>query len=384
MSETPALTVPTAFNDISQLAEGMSDRVDEERLMLYGPGPVDDNSWVRFSVLLMDQSIALEGIGRAVASIDGGEERPEVARFDIVLDNLQFEGTSEVVYERMLVYRSQAFADGPGTGEVSTEDLEAAEAALIDDVANVDSDFPEDSTMVASADEYAEHVQATVGEPALPDFAAELDAPTTVGAGRSDDEDAPSYGEYESATTESEGFADVQTDDIASEDWGTGEVDVSDIDEVVEGDLPPSAPPPAPPQAPKGFTLEAANGALTRPSRGATWTPNLALAPDPRAPSGLFPYAGGLPIPQTPPRPELDPSYRIKPAPRPVEGAGEQTDLSAHDGYEEATPMSEPPADLEPIDSSGLDYEDDYASEQDDAASFDDLATEVVADDSEP
>jgi hypothetical protein len=80
----------------------------------------------------------------------------------------------------------------------------------------------------------------------------------------------------------------------------------------------------------------------------------------------------------------LDPSYRIKPAPRPVEGAGEQTDLSAHDGYEEATPMSEPPADLEPIDSSGLDYEDDYASEQDDAASFDDLATEVVADDSEP
>ena len=46
------LTVPTNFGDVAELAAGLVDRVDEERLMLYGPGPFEDGTWVRFSVLL--------------------------------------------------------------------------------------------------------------------------------------------------------------------------------------------------------------------------------------------------------------------------------------------------------------------------------------------
>ncbi len=450
MSETPQLTVPTAFNDISQLAEGMSDRVDEERLMLYGPDPVDDNSWIRFSVLLMDQSVALAGVGRAVASIDGGEERPEVARFDIVLDNLQFEGTSEVVYERMLVYRSQAFSEGPGTGEVSREEVDAAEAALADD------DFEgDDATMVASAEEYAEHVQATAdeepaaaeayaepapeeayaepapeeyAEPAaeeayaevapeegLPDFAEDMgEVATVVGETPSEQVVADAYDEggyeepaasefdavqddvvddYQPAATNAESFADVQTEDIEGPaDWGTSEIDVSQVDEVVEGDVPPSAAPPAPPAAPAGFSIETTDRALTRASRGATWEPNLALAPEPRAPSGLFPYASGLPVPEHAPRPDLDPSYHIQPAPRPVEASGDSTDLesaavqddSGYDegGYEEAQAVEDVEdvsAEAAPVDVGELSYDDAYA-EPDDAAAFDDASTEIVED----
>jgi len=433
----------------------MSDRVDEERLMLYGPGPVDDNSWIRFSVLLMDQSVALAGVGRAVASIDGGDERPEVARFDIVLDNLQFEGSSEVVYERMLVYRSEAFAEAPATGEVSTEEVDAAEAALVEDEVGLDEvgleeveaaeelpsfadgELAEDPTMVASADEYAEHVQATAEDELAVEDGAEAvemvadehepyaeapptdvvmdDAVSAVAEEAVAEEEvaADEIEEYAPASTEAEGFADAHTDDLEgpADDWGTGEVDVSDIDEVDVADVadvevPPSAAPPAPPSQPPGFVLEPADGALTRPSRGATWTPNLALAPDPRHPSGLFPYAGGLPIPELAPRPDLDPSYHIRPAPRPVESGGDSTDLEgvgATSAYEdvgtevydegqpaeaieeaevEATPVEEAanddvPADIEPVETGGLDYEEDYEQAAD-AASFDDLATEVV------
>src|SRR5687768_8809072 len=102
---TETLTVPTTFGDVAELAAGMVDRVDEERLMLYGPGPFEDGTWVRFSVLLADESPALEGVGRAVASIDGGDERPDSARFDIVLDSLQLDGYGGEVYERILMMR---------------------------------------------------------------------------------------------------------------------------------------------------------------------------------------------------------------------------------------------------------------------------------------
>ncbi|MEM9192148.1 MAG: hypothetical protein AAGF12_23450 [Myxococcota bacterium] len=79
MSED-TLTVPTAFADISQLAEGLTGRVEPGKLMLYGPDPFEDGTTIRFALTLIDGSSALEGTGIAVQSVDGGEERPEVAR----------------------------------------------------------------------------------------------------------------------------------------------------------------------------------------------------------------------------------------------------------------------------------------------------------------
>ncbi|RLB57357.1 MAG: hypothetical protein DRJ42_00665 [Deltaproteobacteria bacterium] len=491
MSETPTLTVPTAFNDISQLAEGMSDRVDDERLMLYGPDAVEENSWLRFSILLMDQSVALEGVGRAVASIDGGAERPEVARYDIVLDNLQLEGMSEVVYERMLAYRAGAF-DGPATGEVSADAVAAAEAAAAEAPAGEEmfGEVEEESTMVASADEYAEHVAAsevqgaadaedaadvqdvpdaeeaqevpqeitedvpdagyaemegqgpTVVAQALseddpgasPEAAPEAyeDAgPTEVFADHEDHEDVGEAAEaafdeagpehadaaavedvdaeagledvaeyatdddiaeadvdgYEPAATESEGFADAHTDDVEAppaEDWGTSEIDLANVEDIADIDAPPSAPLPEAPTAPPGFTLEQMNGALTRQSHGATWEPNLALAPEPRAPSGLFAYGGELPVPGRAPRPDLDPSDCIQPAPRPVEpGAA----VAVADGQEVQEAVEYAEEAEEAVEVAAEEYAEEaeeaveVAAEEfaapDDAAAFDDAGTEV-------
>jgi hypothetical protein len=87
--------------------------------MLYGPGPFEDGTWVRFSVLLADESPALEGVGRAVASIDGGDERPDAARFDIVLDSLQLDGYGGAVYERILMMR-QGGDEERGTGDFAS------------------------------------------------------------------------------------------------------------------------------------------------------------------------------------------------------------------------------------------------------------------------
>ena len=261
MSET--LTVPTAFNDISELAEGLADRVDEERLMLYGPNAVGDNEWIRFAVLLLDQSPALEGMGRAVASIDGGEERPESARYDIVLDSLQFDGRSEAVYERIQVAR--ASVNGPSTGEVSIDQLDVIEQ-------DADDDVGEAPTMVGDAAAFSQQQGGYGGDP---------------------------YSSGASTAVDAEGgYADAEM--------------VGDDGAVFS--VPPSVAPPEPPLAPTN------GGILVRPSLGAQWLPRPVPRAEPRPSSGMFMYGGGLPIPAVPPRPDLDPSYRVTRAPQPSPG----------------------------------------------------------------
>ncbi len=377
MSE-PTLTVPTAFVDISQLAEGLADRVDEGRLMLYGPEPYEEGAWLRFAVLLADQTAALEGVGRVAMSIDGGEERPEVARWDLVLDSLQLEGMGEVVYERILMIRGGAFSDEPATGEVSLDDVEQVEEEIAaQDAPRPGDEFVDEATAVAEAEHYEQHVQASATgagapppdwddepdyAPPVPGFedseseqtvvAAEglaqegysYDAPADEGAV----EDAgPSYAEQgPSYVDEGPSYGEEPGEPAwVDEDAGTGEVDVADMQDVREiGEVPPSAPPPAPPQRPGGFhiaPLGSDGRVLARPSRGASWYPEVEPPPDPQPSSGLFAFAGGLPVPPAPPRPDLDPSLRIQPAPRPQNGAG---DSGAHTAPDQAAPAYDGPA----------------------------------------
>ena len=47
---TDVLTVPTHFGDLSELSTGLIDRVDDGRLILYGPTMFDQGAHVGFRV----------------------------------------------------------------------------------------------------------------------------------------------------------------------------------------------------------------------------------------------------------------------------------------------------------------------------------------------
>ncbi len=279
---TDVLTVPTHFGDISELSVGLVDRVDEERIILYGPTAYHEGSQVGFSVLLLDGTPALEGVGRVAAAVDGGEEREPETRFDIVFDTLQLDGRSEVVYERVLLARQSMAGEAPGTGEVDIAEVEQAYA---------DQGYVEEVPQ-----------QAPVAQDAgFEDYADQATMIATEGS-----EDV---------------FSGLEGGGAPAAD-ATAAVDISDIEEMgdldasfeaQQADAAPQAPsaPPAPPAA-------SAPGGLMRPMLQPSWWPAAMPRPEPRPSTGLFAYpAGQVPIPERPARPPIDASQRVRPAPRP-------------------------------------------------------------------
>jgi hypothetical protein len=413
------LTVPTHFGDVSELSEGLVDRVDDQRLILYGPTPFEEGAQIGFQVLLLDGSPALEGTGRVAASIDGGEERPEETRYDIVLDGLEMGGSSEVVYERILLARDGEARGDPSTGEVNVEQLEQVsdetDGGAFDEeeeeaTAAVDTGDPQmaealeqaktggyeepvaqESTQVGATaegdagpqEDFADVGSAEVeslGEQAPAEPEAEVDAaevssvpsehPPAAEAEVADADGAPmevESGEFEAEEPVAEPEAAAQSP--ASEPppehgqgpvESTAQVDLADVEDVsggsedefgfgepveavpatgsirpVAGDAsaPPSKAPPAPPEPPPGFhvgSMAADGGALMRPSRQPSWLPEAPPEPEPQASTGLFDYGGGgLPVPSAPPRPDLDPSLRVAPAPQPSGEGSMQGDAQA-------------------------------------------------------
>jgi hypothetical protein len=174
------LTVPTHFNDLGELSEGFLDRVEEDTLILYGPVAYEDGSEIEFAVLLADNSPALEGVGRVRAAVDGGAERVPETRYDVVVEVLELDGRSEVVFERLVLAR-QAVSDRPpaDSAEPPTGDMDAAPA--------------DDDRVVNEAAPYIDDIELTADEVfSLPpdeaqSVAPENDEPVTVPP----DEEAP-------------------------------------------------------------------------------------------------------------------------------------------------------------------------------------------------
>ena len=102
------LTVATHFESIGELAEGLADRVEEGRIVLYGPDAFEEGDSIAFEVLLADGSPALTGRGMVVECMDGGTDRDESVRYDVSLAGLDLEGASEMVWERLLEARGIA------------------------------------------------------------------------------------------------------------------------------------------------------------------------------------------------------------------------------------------------------------------------------------
>jgi len=128
---TNVLTVRTAYSDLAELASGLAPRVDEERIMLYGATPQPDGAWVRFVVMLLDGTTALEGVGRCVASLDNGPAEAPEERFDIVLEALQLEGRDGVMFERIMMARQSAERGDPPTGEMAVPQIDKLEQATL-------------------------------------------------------------------------------------------------------------------------------------------------------------------------------------------------------------------------------------------------------------
>jgi hypothetical protein len=319
---TEVLTVPTAFGDLSELSEGLADRVDEERIILYGPTPYDEGELIGFAVLLVDGTPALEGVGRVAAAVDGGDERAPETRFDIVFDSLQLDGRSEVVYERIVLARSSLYGADPATGEVSIEELEAqsreleapASADLPDDRDEVAADAP--AEVFASFDE-GDDASADLGDVAFsepPPAPASVRPPASV---------PPAFARPESVRPPAP-VEDVYDDEGAYDDAGfesdSGSTMVADLEQLraAAQPMPSLAPAPALPSAPPGFVLQAPpGGVLTRPMAPPTWWPEATAPAQPRPSTGWFQYGDTLPIPSAAPRPELDPTQRVARAPRP-------------------------------------------------------------------
>jgi hypothetical protein len=307
------LTVPTHFADISELASGLADRVDEGKVILYGPDTYEEGAVIGFAILLADGSAAFEGRGRVVASIDGGEDRAPETRYDVVLDSLELDGRAEVVYERILMAGGQGDDGGRPTGEVSIEDLEAA-AAMADAPAEDELATAEDAVM--DVDPGASDVKLAPAEGAVGDEWADVGGAGELEAVAGADEPAP---------TEEAVAADDTLEEPSEEAVVAAMDDTTPMaDATVQrpADRDPPQPPPAP--APFEVARMGTNGhALTRPSQALSWEPEAVAEPEAGPESELFAYAvGELPVPPVPPRPEIDSSYRVRPAPRPgAEGA---------------------------------------------------------------
>ena len=193
------LTVPTHFNDLGELSEGFLDRVEEDTLILYGPVAYEDGSEIEFAVLLADGSPALEGVGRVRAAVDGGAERVPETRYDVVVEALELDGRSEVVFERLVLAR-QAVSERPPAdkAEPPTGDMDAAPG---DDDRVVNEAAPYIDDIELTADEVfslppdeAQSVAPENDEPVT--VPPDEEAPDTVPPEASDDEDEDD-GEYD-------------------------------------------------------------------------------------------------------------------------------------------------------------------------------------------
>lgn len=328
---TEVLTVPTHFEDLAALSQGLVDRVGEGRLILYGPAAYDEGSEIGFSVLLLDGNAALEGRGRVERTVDGGDGRAPEIRYDIVLDTLQLEGASEYIFERIVQERLSMQGGQPNTAEVMLE-AQQQEAAVQDEAAASEQVAYEDDAAAAYRAEAAAYEAEAAAYQEAPAGYAD-DAETVAGSVDVPSDAYPHGAEAAAATSSAEmsgDFSDTSGEFDAEESASLRPSDAparrrsmrSRKPDPVEDTAPhvPEEPPPAMPE-PAHFALFQPETPITRPSVEPTWWPQLWDEEGEAASTGLFQFQGALPLPAAPPRPELDPSRVVRRAPLPGEEA---------------------------------------------------------------
>jgi hypothetical protein len=286
--------VSTSFGDVAELGQGYINRADGERILVPLANAPEVGEGVRFIVHLIDGTPAFAGAGRCVQVSDQGPEAGG-ERYETLLDSLAFDERSQPVYDYIVAVRQAVYAaGGPQAEAVAAEqaaaDVQAAEEGALD--APGDSGealIEEQAAYVAS---YEETVEAGVASDALEEPLGEPDA-----------------------------ISGAQEALVASGSMPAPERLAS---------VRPSRP--APPIAyveeepapmlidPAAYKLgPISRGMLQRAAVDVHWQPDAPQPPQASRKSGLFRYpVGTLPVPAAPPRPELDPTLRVKPAPSPT------------------------------------------------------------------
>jgi hypothetical protein len=293
------------------MAQGLVGRVNETHVILPGPDQVDVGEWIQFAVTLYDGTPGFAGVGRCVTVVDNGEERLSHQRFDVVIDSLQFDPRGQQIFEHILMLNG---ADPAAAADGYAEQGEYADAGNYADAA-ADA-IPEDTG--AFVDVSSELMQQQ-SEPALayaePAVADAGYAEDDYGAASEEQADATMVGsraELEavmaSAAAEEPSFAADDDDDEAGVPTAP-----PPAGSAVAQAVTPTAPPP-----PGSVQPQAMYRTDKPPAVNGHSHPPAAPVRVPRSANGMsFKYHGGLPFPAVPPRPELDATRRVRPAPRP-------------------------------------------------------------------
>ncbi len=300
---TQVVTVHTDFTDLNQMAQGLIGRVDPVKVILPGPEPVDAGEWVQFAVTLLDGTPGFAGVGRCVTAVDNGEERSSHQRFDVVIDSLQFDPRGQQVFEHILLLsgyegegepagaQADDYAYGGADDDQAYEDVSAQEVPT-------GAYYEAQGVEMMSGGQYGAVATEFTGSA----IEVPADALEEVRAAEAANDD---YAEDEATMIgESPDLAGMEDDDRATVPPTAQAAAVAPFagqDDIEEG----------------AFELEVPTGAVDM------------LSAPPRMPStarsngAVFSYPDGLPFPEKPPRPALDPSMRVSPAPRPQAGKDE-------------------------------------------------------------
>ena len=271
---TQLVTVQTDFRDLEQMAQGLVGRVHETHLILPTGESVDEGEWAQFEITLFDGQSGLAGVGRCVTLVDNGDERLPHQRFDLVLDSLQFDTHEQSVFEHILALH--------GVGGAPIEDVSGMEA---------------ESLPPANDDSFVD------------DDGAELSG-----------EDAVSVAPDASEPTEDEHTMIASADELSS----LSEPPSVHIPPGGEAnDVVPHTPPARAPASGGSYGVATRGNAahavhplldeLEEPLSGERIAPTR----QPLA-GGVFAYTNGIVFPKKPPRPDLDATLRVTPAPRPT------------------------------------------------------------------
>jgi hypothetical protein len=261
---TQSVTVQTDFRDLQQMAEGLVGRVHATHVILPAGDTVDEGEWAQWAIALYDGSSGLAGVGRCVTVVDNGEDREAHQRFDVVFDSLQFEDHEQRVFEHILALHGQG-----GDAIEVVVDAESirpqVETEHSDAFVDVSTEFTGNNRV------FSEQVN---DNDALPDEKTMI---------ASEDELVPAPGGEVNDVLPQRSVAQVSH----TISYGNQSAAVAHAVQTMEDEQ------------------------LEEPLSGER------IAPRP-VNGAVFAYANGIPFPAKPPRPDLEPSLRVTPAPRPA------------------------------------------------------------------